>query len=188
MGWRPLELIPFPAWLHQTAVIAGATRPLVAGMSVLHTFTSPVMFAGLLLVGHRFIVFRRWNDEIRQLPKFLAVFSVAVMELLIENYCVWWVLSAQLATMRSGTAPFPKYDHYAVRRVVAASNRRKYDASFVPLQDNIAIFFREWMLHNDAIKWLVLWRWSNIAVFLLVFLCICVSVLWDQVSLVFDIK
>lgn len=66
-------------------------------------------------------------------------------------------------------------------RVVAASNKRKYDPNDVPLQDNIAIFFRNWMHENSAVKWLVTWRWCSISNMLMVFLCMTVANVWDQV-------
>lgn len=40
-------------------------------------------------MAHGLIIFKRWNDELKELPKFLIVFTAAVVELLVENYCVW---------------------------------------------------------------------------------------------------
>lgn len=65
--------------------------------------------------------------------------------------------------------------------MVAASNKRKYDPTDVPLQDNVAIFFRNWMQMNSAVKWLVTWRWCSISNLLMVFLCMTVANVWDQV-------
>lgn len=66
-------------------------------------------------------------------------------------------------------------------RVVAASNKRKYDLTDVPLQDNIALFFRHWMSKNSVVNWLVTWRWCSISNMVMVFVCMCLANVFDQV-------
>jgi len=65
--------------------------------------------------------------------------------------------------------------------VVAAGNSRKYDKTFVPLQDNVAIVARGLMDESAVIKWFISWHWAHIANFLVVFLCLPFSCVWDQV-------
>ena len=66
-------------------------------------------------------------------------------------------------------------------RSVAASNKRKYDSTFVPLQDNIALLAKAASQRTGVVHFLVHWHWAHIAVFLFAWLCVPFSVLWDQV-------
>lgn len=47
------------------------------------------MPAGCGYLSYLLMHFRRWSDELRYLPRFLAVFALTVLELLIENFLVW---------------------------------------------------------------------------------------------------
>ena len=66
-------------------------------------------------------------------------------------------------------------------RSVAAGNERKYDDSFVPLQDNVAIVAQALEQRSALAQFVLRWHWAHIANFLFSFLCIPFSVLWDQV-------
>jgi hypothetical protein len=39
--------------------------------------------------GYKLVVFKRWGDEMKQLPNFLLCFGAAVVELAVENFFVW---------------------------------------------------------------------------------------------------
>ena len=133
-------------------------------------------------------MFRRWSDELKELPKFLIVFTVAVVELLIENYCVWYDDIAFVKAPHLAVSNVVNQQDYfsALRRVVAAGNTRKYDKDFVPLQDNVAVVTRGLMQQSLVIKWLVTWHWAHIANFLVAFLCVPFSCAWDQVGVVIE--
>lgn len=73
-------------------------------------------------------------------------------------------------------------------RVVAAGNIRKYDRTFVPLQDNVALVTQGLMHNSPVINWLVSWHWAHIANFLVAFLCIPFSCAWDQVGVIEEKK
>ena len=49
-----------------------------------------LLCAGLAYVCHRFATFTRWGDELKHVRKFILVIFVAIVELLIENYCSWY--------------------------------------------------------------------------------------------------
>lgn len=71
-----------------------------------------MLLSGALFVAHGLIIFRRWNDELKELPKFLIIFTAAVIELLIENYCVWYAQDeAALGPAHSATTPLGLYVH-----------------------------------------------------------------------------
>jgi hypothetical protein len=66
-------------------------------------------------------------------------------------------------------------------RVVAASNTRKYDDTFVPLQDNVALAAKSLMSRSGLLSHIFQWHWAHIGNFLFCFLALPFSVLWDQV-------
>jgi hypothetical protein len=127
------------------------------------------------------MTFTRWGDELRHCRTFLLVTVSAILELLIENYFVWCCPPMPLSAQRLVCTRFVTSHKKRPRRVVAASNKRKYDPTDIPLQDNIAIFFREWMQTNSIVKWLVTWRWCSISNMVMVFVCMCNANIWDQV-------
>jgi hypothetical protein len=57
--------------------------------------------AAFILVAHRLFRFKRWNDELRELPRFLVVLLLAVLELGTENWFVWCVISKLLVCRRA---------------------------------------------------------------------------------------
>jgi uncharacterized membrane protein YecN with MAPEG domain len=50
-----------------------------------------LMLAAFAFVAHGLLTFKRWNDELRELPRFLAAFLLAIIELGVENWFVWCV-------------------------------------------------------------------------------------------------
>jgi hypothetical protein len=184
-----------------------------------------VFFAGLAFAGHRFMTFTRWGDEMKHIRMFLSMVVAAILELLIENFFVWYctpskaalaavcicslsldsipvfwegaVLPAQVGQHSrscSAFACFPRRlrasfwlyllvgaEEVRLYRVVAASNKRKYDPTNMPLQDNMASFFREWMQTNSVVNWLVTWRWCSVSNMVMVFVVMCFANIWDQV-------
>jgi hypothetical protein len=73
-------------------------------------------------------------------------------------------------------------------RVVAASNVRKYDETFVPLQDNVALTAKNLMSRSSWVSFILQWHWAHIGNFLFCFLALPFSVLWDQVRSTFSIQ
>lgn len=65
--------------------------------------------------------------------------------------------------------------------MVAATNERKYDDTFYPLQDNVAKLAKAASLQNGALHAVIHWHWAHIGNFLFIFLAFLTSVLWDQV-------
>lgn len=45
--------------------------------------------AGLASVLFQMARFKRWNDELKHVPLFLAIFSAAIVQVLVENFFVW---------------------------------------------------------------------------------------------------
>ena len=70
---------------------------------------------------------------------------------------------------------------YIICRSVAAGNMRKYDDTFVPLQDNVAITVKAMAQHSKWVHAVAHWHWAHIGNFLFTFICIPFSVLWEQV-------
>jgi hypothetical protein len=56
------------------------------------------------VLAHRLIVFKRWGDELKQLPSFLLWFTLAVVELVVENFFVWCDVCAAAYLMVVGTS------------------------------------------------------------------------------------
>jgi hypothetical protein len=52
---------------------------------------------------HGLVTFKRWGDEMKQLPKFVLVFFLFVLELAVENFFVWWAYS-----------PFSQHSHLCI--------------------------------------------------------------------------
>jgi hypothetical protein len=64
---------------------------------------------------------------------------------------------------------------------VAASNIRKYDDSFIPLQDNVALAAKSVAQGSGLVHSFIHWHWAHIGNFMFIFLTLAFSVLWDQV-------
>lgn len=89
MGWRPMELLPLPDWLNKVALVSGRCPMSIHDVQVRFNLNDCVG-AGLLYTGLRFMQFPRWNDEMKHIRLFLIVTFAAILELLIENYFVWY--------------------------------------------------------------------------------------------------
>ncbi|GMH32608.1 hypothetical protein BSKO_00442 [Bryopsis sp. KO-2023] len=124
-----------------------------------HTDVVPkVVQVGLVLVGTCYVVFcllkfKRWNDEMRYVPRFALCAIAMAVELTTENFLVW-VVSAT--------------DANRMKRVPG-------------LQDNVELFFLSLSERSPLLRHMLGFRWANIVHFLGAAVGLSVSPLWDQV-------
>mmetsp|Transcript_14735 Transcript_14735/g.36745 ORF Transcript_14735/g.36745 Transcript_14735/m.36745 type:complete len:387 (-) Transcript_14735:193-1353(-) len=113
----------------------------------------PLAMTGLVYLGLKLLTFKRWGDEHRAVPRFLACFLAMLVELSVENGMVW---------------------------LVSASDTRKYDN--VPgLQDNVELAIRWAGQQHPRLWWAARAKWVNTKHFLGALLALAFSPLWDQV-------
>jgi hypothetical protein len=55
----------------------------------MHDASEVAAIAAFGVVSHRLFRFKRWSDEIKHLPMFLAMFAFCIIELVVENFFVW---------------------------------------------------------------------------------------------------
>jgi len=130
--------------------------PVLNVHSLLDALPSFIQLALIALLGigllRILIRFKRWNDEMIHLNKFVRATLTLVAVVLLENFCTW---------------------------ATSASDARKYD--YEPLQDNVElatlwVFSKSPLLRTIIMGWRVDMHWL-----LYSFVCLCISVAWDAV-------
>ena len=105
-----------------------------------------------LMILYKMAVFKRWNDELAHVKKFVKALLFLLFVVIAENFATW---------------------------ATSATDKRKHD--YVPLQDNVEIILSWGMKGFPALRFFILGWKVDMHWLLYCFVILCLSVVVDEI-------